>query len=139
VIKYLLDTNIISEIHKPKPHGGVLAWFNSLREEQVFLSAVTLGELQDGIERVRRQDAEKAHAIEEWVDELEISSMVLPSDGRCFREMARMMAGKQIDLFYDATIATTARLHALTVATRNEKDFQYLGVEVFNPFKFSQS
>jgi toxin FitB len=88
---------------------------------------------------VRRQDAEKAHAIEKWVDELEISSKVLPSDGHCFREMARMMVDKQIDLFYDAMIATTARLHALTVATRNEKDFQYLGVEVFNPFKFHQS
>ena len=138
MIKYLLDTNIISEIHKPKPQGGVLAWFNSLREEQVFLSAVTLGELQDGIERVRRQDAAKAHAIEEWVDELEVSSMVLPSDGRCFREMARMMVGKQIDLFHDAMIATTARLHALTVATRNEKDFKQLGVEIFNPFKFRQ-
>jgi toxin FitB len=136
VIRYLLDTNIISEIHKPKPHGGVLAWFHSLREDQVFLSAVTLGELQNGIERVRKQDAEKAQAIEVWVDELEMSSMVLAADGRCFRKMARMMVGKQIDLFYDAMIATTASLYELTIASRNEKDFQQLGVEVFNPFKF---
>lgn len=135
MIRYLLDTNIISEIHKPKPHGSVLAWFGSLRDEQVFLSAVTLGELQEGIERTRRQDTAKARAIETWVDELESSLVVLPADGRCFREMARIMVGKQVDLFYDAMIAGTARLHGLIVATRNERDFQQLGVEIFNPFK----
>jgi len=135
VIRYLLDTNIISEIHKPKPHGAVVEWFEGLRDEQIFLSAVTLGELQEGIERTRRQDATKASAIEAWVDELEKSSTVLPMDGRSFREMARMMVGKQEDLFYDVMIAATARLHGLTVATRNEKDFRHLGVEIINPFK----
>jgi predicted nucleic acid-binding protein len=135
VIRYLLDTNIISEIHKPKPHGAVVEWFEGLRDEQIFLSAVTLGELQEGIERTRRQDATKASAIEAWVDELENSSTVLPMDGRSFREMARTMVGKQEDPFYDVMIAATARLHGLTVATRNEKDFRHLGVELINPFK----
>ena len=135
MIRYLLDTNIISEIHKPKPHGAVVAWFGGLREEQIYLSAVTLGELQEGIERTRRQDAAKAGAIEAWVDEVENSATVLPMDGRSFREMARMMVGKQEELFYDVMIAATARLHGLTVATRNEKDFRHLGVEIINPFK----
>jgi predicted nucleic acid-binding protein len=135
VTRYLLDTNIISEIHKPKPHGAVVAWFDGLRDDQVYLSAVTLLELQEGIERTRRQDAAKASAIEAWVDELENSSTVLPMDGRCFRETARMMLGKQEDLFYDVMFAATARLHGLTVATRNEKDFRQLGVQMINPFK----
>jgi predicted nucleic acid-binding protein len=135
MIRYLLDTNIISEIHKPKPHGAVVAWFGRLREEQIYLSAVTLGELQEGIERTRRQDAAKASAIEAWVDEVENSATVLPMDGRSFREMARMMVGKQEELFYDVMIAATARLHGLTVATRNEKDFRHLGVDIINPFK----
>ena len=135
MIRYLLDTNIISEIHKPKPHGAVVAWFGSLREEQIFLSAVTLGELQEGIERTRQQDAAKAGDIEAWVDELESSATVLPLDGRSFREMARMMVGKPEELFYDVMIAATARLHGLTVATRNEEDFRHLGVEIINPFK----
>jgi hypothetical protein len=135
VTRYLLDTNIISEIHEPKPHGGVVAWFEGLRDEQIFLSAVTLGELQEGIERTRRQDAAKASVIEAWVDELENSSTVLPVDGRSFREMARMMVGKQEGLLYDVLIAATARLHGLTVATRNEKDLRHLGVEIINPFK----
>ena len=133
--RYLLDTNIISEIHKPKPHGAVVAWFGDLRDGQICLSAVTLGELQEGIERTRRQDPAKASAIEAWVDELEKSSMVLPMDARCFRETARMMVGKQEDLLYDVMIAATARLHRLTVATRNEKDFKHLGVDLINPFK----
>jgi toxin FitB len=134
--RYLLDTNIISEIHKPKPHGGVLAWFDTLRDEQVCLSAVTLGELQDGIERTRRHDAAKAVAIEAWVDDLQNISIVLPMDGPSFRIASRMMVGRQEDLLYDVMIAATARLHGLAVATRNEKDFKHLGVDVFNPFKF---
>ena len=137
MIRYLIDTNIVSEIHKPKPHGAVVAWFDNLRVEQVHLSAVTLFELQEGIERTRRQDRAKANAIEEWVDELEKSSTVLPMDGACFRETARMIVGTQVELFYDVMIAATARLHGLTVATRNEKDFQSLGVKIVNPFKFN--
>jgi predicted nucleic acid-binding protein len=134
VTRYLLDTNVISEIHKPRPHRAVVAWFGGLRDEQICLSAVTLGELQEGIERTRRQDAAKARAIEAWVDELENSSTVLPMDGRCFRETARMMVGKQGELLY-VMIAATARLHRLTVATRNERDFRHLGVDLINPFK----
>jgi predicted nucleic acid-binding protein len=133
VIRYLLDTNIISEIHKPRPHGAVVSWFDGLRDEQVALSAVTLLELQEGIERTRRQDAAKAAAIEAWVNEVENSSFILPMDGRCFREAARM--GRQEELFYDVMIAATARMNGLTVATRNEKDFKHLGVEILNPFK----
>jgi len=135
VTRYLLDTNIISEIRKPKPHGAVVKWFDGLRDEQICLSAVTLGELQEGIERTRKQDAAKAGAIEAWVNDLENSSIVLPMDARCFREMARMMVGRQEDLLYDVMIAATARLHGLTVATRNEKDFRHLGIAIFNPFK----
>lgn len=135
MIRYLLDTNIISELRKPKPHGAVVEWFGDLRDEQICLSAVTLLELQDGIERTRRQHADKARAIETWVDELERSTEVLPMDGRCFREAARMMVGRQEELFYDVMIAATARLHRLTVATRNEKDFRFLGSEIINPFK----
>ena len=133
---YLLDTNIISEIHKPRPHGAVVAWFVGLRDEDVYLSAVTLLELQEGIEKTRRQDLAKANALEAWVDELEKSRIVLSMEGGCFRETARMMVGKQDELFYDVMIAATARMHGLTVATRNEKDFKDLNVEIINPFKF---
>jgi toxin FitB len=135
VTRYLLDTNVVSELRKPKPHGGVIAWINSLRDDQLYLSAVTMGELQAGIERTRGQNAAKAREIEEWADQLEESYHVLPMDARCFREWARLMQGKPDHLLEDVMIAATARVHSLKVATRNERDFELLDVGIVNPFK----
>jgi hypothetical protein len=137
VKKYLLDTNVVSEMRKKKPHGAVVAWLKDLRDEQVFLSAVTMGELQAGIELTRRQDPEKATEIERWVDQLEASYQILPMDTASFREWGRLMHGKSDDLVEDGMIAATARKHDLIVATRNEDDFKQLNVQVFNPFKVS--
>lgn len=133
--KYLLDTNVISELRKPKPHGAVVAWVGGLDASQIFLAAVTLGELQAGIERTRKQDPAKAHEIEAWVDRLAGSFQVLAMDGACFREWARLMHGKPDDLSEDGMIAATARVHGLTVATRNTRDFDRLGVRVVDPFR----
>jgi predicted nucleic acid-binding protein len=135
VNRYLLDTNVISEMRKPRPHGAVAAWFNAVEERTLFLSSVTLGELQAGIERTRRHDASKADELERWVDDLPASYQVLSMDVPCFREWARIMDGKPPNLLEDAMIAATARVHSLIVATRNERDFQQLGVRTFNPFK----
>jgi len=132
---FLLDTNVVSELRKPRPHGAVVSWVRSLQEDQVFISAVTLGELQRGIERVRRQDAAKADEIERWVDQLEESVNLLPMDGQCFREWAKLMEKKSGHLIEDAMIAATARARGLQVATRNEKDFVGFGVETINPFR----
>ena len=133
--RYLLDTNIISELRKSRPHGTVVAWLETLRGEQIFLSAVTMGELQAGVELTRRQDVRKAQALEAWLDSVEASFAVLPMDHTCFREWSRLMAGKSGALREDAMIGATARVHGLTVATRDEKDFRHLGVEIINPFK----
>lgn len=135
--KYLLDTNVVSELRKPKPHGGVIAWINSLRDDQLSLSAVMMGELQIGIERTRTQDPAKAREIEMWVDHLEEFYQVLPMDAQCFREWGRLMKGRPNHLLEDVMIAATARVHALHVATRNERDFASLPVEIVNPFKAS--
>jgi toxin FitB len=135
VKKYLLDTNVVSELGKPKPHGGVLAWLKGLKDEQIFLSAVTFGELQRGIERIRAQNRIKAEEIESWVERLAGTSQILPMDTNCFREWARLMEGKQEHLLEDAMIAATARTHGLVVATRNDKDFAQLDVAVENPFR----
>jgi len=136
--RFLLDTNVVSELRKPKPHGAVLSWIADLQADQIYLSAVTIGELQTGVELTRRQNPEKADEIELWVDQLAESSQVLPMDAPCFREWARLMNGKTEHLLEDAMIAATARIHNLTVATRNEKDFKPLGVRVLNPFKTSR-
>jgi predicted nucleic acid-binding protein len=137
VIRYLLDTNVISELRKSKPHGAVVSWISALRPEQIFLSSVTLGELQIGVERLRRHDAQKASEIERWLDSVEGSMAVLPMDSACFREWGRLIAEKSEDLLEDAMIAGTARVHRLTVATRNVRDFTHFKVRVVNPFTVS--
>lgn len=133
--RYLLDTNVISELRKPKPHGAVLAWLKELQENQIYISAVTMGGLQAGVERTRSQDPDTAAQIQSWIDLLEASYQVLPMDCLCFREWARLMNGKPDDLLEDVMIAATAKIHELIVATRNERHFVPLGVQIFNPFK----
>ncbi len=133
--RYLLDTNVISETRKNKPHGALVEWLSGLHESQIYLSAVTLGELQSGIELTRQQDANKARDIERWVDQLASTFHVLPMDSACFREWARIMPHRPTHLIQDAMIAATARVHNLTVATRNETDFKHFAVTVVNPFK----
>jgi toxin FitB len=118
-----------------RPHGAVISWFNTMDEQRLFLSAVTLGELQVVIERTRHQDPAKANSLEHWVDRLPVSYQVLPMDIRCFREWGRIMEKKPPELLQNAMIAATARVHRLIVATRNERDFRQLEVQTFNPFE----
>jgi toxin FitB len=131
---YLLDTNAVSELRKRKPHGAVLAWVQSVPDDQLFISALTLGELQAGAERTRKQDREKAEDIEAWIDQLSETYEVIPMDASMFREWARLMEGRSDDLLEDAMIAATARVRGLTVATRNVRDFKGLAVAILNPF-----
>ena len=131
---YLLDTNVVSELRKPRPHGGVVAWLESLDETQLYLSAVTLGEIQAGIELTREQDPAKAQEIEAWLALVAGAYNVLPMDAPAFMAWARLMHRRSDTLYEDAMIAATAQVHGLTVATRNVVDFQALGFEVFNPF-----
>lgn len=132
--KYLLDTNVVSELRKPRPHGGVVAWLQSIDDTQLYVSAVTLGEIQAGIELTREQDPEKAQALEAWLELVANAYNVLPMDAATFRAWARLMHRKSDTLYEDAMIAATANVHGLTVATRNVADFKALNTEVFNPF-----
>ncbi len=136
---YLLDTNVVSELRKPRPHGAVLAWVASLPEREVFLSALTLGELQAGVERTRRQDPHKASLIEDWISQVEGDYQVIPLDAPVMREWARLMDRRSDHLIEDAMIAATARVYNLTVATRNTRDFRLFDVSLFNPFNYRAS
>jgi toxin FitB len=120
---------------KPKPHGAVLAWLRGLSLDQGFFSVVTFGEIQKGVEMIRLRDPAKAYEIEVWALQLELASQVLPMDAPCFREYARLIHGRSVTLHQDAMIAATARVHGLTIATRNERDFSSFSVRLLNPFR----
>ena len=131
---YLLDTNVVSELRRPRPHGAVVAWLRSVEDASLFLSVVTLGEIQAGIERTREQDPAKAAEIEAWLERVASAWNVLAMDAAAFREWARLMHRQSDTLYEDAMIAATARTQGLTVVTRNVADFKTLGVDVLNPF-----
>ncbi len=132
---YLLDTNVISELRRPRPHGAVLAWLESVADRDLHISAVSLGEIQAGIELTRDQDAAKAAEIEQWADQVAASYNVLPMDAATFRQWAKLMHRRSDTLYEDAMIAAMAIGHQLTVVTRNVADFSDFGVELFNPFE----
>ena len=131
---YLLDTNIVSELRRPRPHRGVLNWIEEVPSDRLFLSAVTVGEIQAGIEITREQDEAKAKELETWLGRIVSGYGVLPMDAAAFREWARLKHRKSDTLIEDAMIAATARVHRLTVATRNVRDFREFSVELFDPF-----
>lgn len=131
---YLLDTNIVSELRRPKPHGAVLAWLQSVEDKDLFIAALTLGEIQAGIEITREQDAGKAGQIEQWLDLVANTYNIIPMDAEIFRTWARLMHKTSETLYEDAMIAATAKVNNLIVVTRNVADFRSFGVRLLNPF-----
>ena len=131
---YLLDTNIVSELRKVRPHGAVVSWLEGVAEADLHLCAVTLGEIQAGIEITREQNVVKALAIEAWADQVAAAYNVLPMDAAIFRRWAKLMHRQSDTVYEDAMIAACAITHKLTVVTRNVRDFARFDVPLFNPF-----
>ena len=136
---FLLDTNVVSELRRPRPHGAVLAWLKSVEDADLHLASVTIGEIQAGIELTREQDASKAGEIEMWLDQVSDSFNILTMDGPAFRCWAQLMHRQSDTLYEDAMIAAIARVHQLTVVTRNLADFSRFDVPLLNPFKVGES
>lgn len=131
---YLLDTNIVSELRKVRPHGAVVNWLKSIADEDLHLSVVTLGEIQAGIEITREQDSQKAADIEVWLDQVASTYNILDMDAAVFRLWATLMHRQSNTVYEDAMIAATAIKHKLTVVTRNVRDFERFNVPLYNPF-----
>jgi predicted nucleic acid-binding protein len=134
LIVYLLDTNVVSELRKPRPHQGVVAWVQNASEENLHLSALTVGEIQAGIEITRDQDAPKAQEIEAWLDSIAETYNVIPVDAHIFRRWAQLMHRRPDHHLEDALIAATALVRGLSVVTRNVDGFKPFGVTLINPF-----
>ena len=131
---YLLDTNVVSELRRPRPHPAVIAWIDGVAEEDLHLCAVTIGEIQAGIEITRDQDAVKAEELEQWLALVLDTYQVFPVDAAAFREWARLMHRRSDTLMQDAMIAAVAIVHRLTVVTRNVRNFDQLGMPTLDPF-----
>jgi hypothetical protein len=136
---WLLDTNVISELRKPSCHPAVRAWSDSQPPESFFLSTVTVAEIRFGIER--QNDPAFRHDLIAWLDHRLrpwFADRILHVDEDVILEWRRMVAaGKTRGLTFsqpDLFIAATARIHDLTVATRNVADFERAGIAVVNPW-----
>ena len=132
---YLLDTNVVSELRRLHPYPTVVRWVEQVDPEELFLSAVTVGEIQAGIEFTREQDVAKAEELEAWLSAVLVSYNILPMNAAVFREWARLKHRRSDTLIEDAMIAATAVVHRLTVATRNVREFDQFGVRLVNPFE----
>lgn len=134
---YLLDTNVLSETRKCQPAAGVTNWIADTPPEQLHVSVLTLGEIEQGISRIRdRGDRAQAAALERWLRDVELgfADRVLPITLQVASAWGRQQHAQPIPVI-DGLIAATARVNGFTVVTRNVKDFERSGVQVFNPFE----
>ena len=138
---WLVDTNVISEVRKgTRCHPAVAAWWADVADRDLFLSALTLGEIRKGVEGVRPRDPAKAAALEGWLAEVAeaFGPRVLGVDAAVAEAWGRMSAIRSIPVV-DALLAATARVHDLVLVTRNAADVEGLGVQVLNPFESATS
>jgi len=139
-VKFLLDTCLLSELVREKPNAGVLKWVEQQDEQKLFLSVLTLGELQKGITKL--PDGRKKNQLRNWLDDdlqsrftgriLDIDAAVATLWGRIQGEAEQH--GRRMPVI-DSLLAATARAHKLAVVTRNGTDIAASGVEIVNPWK----
>lgn len=131
---YLLDTNIVSELRRPRPQGAVTAWIEAQRPEKLAIAAPTIGEIALGIERTRKSNPARAAELAIWLDGVSQSLNVLAASETTFRIWGQLAFGKAPAHFFDLLIAATAIEHGLMIATRNVRDFDGIGLRLVNPF-----
>ena len=131
----LIDTVVLSELRKKQPSAKVVRWLSAQRDSDLFLSVVSIGEIERGIEKLRQDDAAFAEALTRWLEDLLrlYGDRVLPVTATIARRWGRLSAQLGHD-GADVLIAATALSHGLKVATRNVRHFAPTGVEVINPF-----
>jgi toxin FitB len=135
-VSYLIDTNVISEIRKRSPHPGVAAWFGAVPPSELYLSCLTVGEIRQGVERLRRKDEAQARSIERWLTGLRVlfRDRIVPLDGEVAERWGTLNAVVTLPVI-DGLLAATALTRDWTVVTRNVGDFARSGARVLNPWE----
>jgi predicted nucleic acid-binding protein len=133
---FLLDTNVVSELRKSAPNPHVLAWHESQRHADAYLSVLVAGEIRQGIERVRSRDHTQAEALERWLGRLVTAyrERILPITDAIADEWGRLNALPQPLPVVDGLMAATAKVHRLVLVTRNVGDVARAGADIINPF-----
>ena len=136
---YLIDTNVLSELRRPKRNSSVVGWFRSIPVDDLFLSVLTLGEIRRGIELLRRKDPTAANALERWFNGIlvDFSEKILPIDTAVSEQWGRLSILQPLPSI-DGLLASTAIVYDLTIVTRNIADFDRSGVALLNPFEYSE-
>jgi predicted nucleic acid-binding protein len=138
-VSFLLDTNAVSEWVKPLPDAGLAAWLATADEDRVYLSVITLAELRHGIERLAA--GRRRARLEVWLNQElaeRFAGRVLAVDAAIAQAWGSLVARAEVAglrmSVMDGFITATAQIHALTLVTRNAKDFTTAGVRVLNPW-----
>ena len=134
--KYLLDTNVISELRKKnRCHPGVKNWYSGVKEEDIYLSVLVIGEIRCAIELIRRRDPNAAFHLETWLQKViqEHNARIFPITQEIAEAWGRMNVPNPIPTV-DGLLAATAKVHGCILVTRNTKDIQQCNIQYYNPF-----
>lgn len=135
-MRYLVDTNVISELRKgERADAAVRAWFAAVDDEDVFLSVLTIGELRQGVEGIRRRDPDGAARLDSWLAQIVEThrARLLPVDRLAAEEWGRMNVPDPVPVV-DGLLAATAKTAGMTLVTRNIGDIKATGVDYLDPF-----
>lgn len=138
-MNYLIDTNVISEVQKPSPERRVLAWLDGVSSDDLYLSAVTIGEIEKGVQRQLRLSPGKGRALRAWLETLveSYADRIVPVDVGIARRWGAL-CDSYPGLETDMLIAATAFERQMTVVSRNVRHFAMTGLPIFNPFAGSE-
>jgi len=136
-VKYLVDTNVISEVRKgPRCDKAVAAWWTTVAPQAIFLSVLTIGEIRKRVENIRRRDPRTASTLETWLLQIinHYRDQILPIELDIVEEWGWMSVPNPLPVI-DGLIAATAKVRGLTLATRNTADMERAGVSLLNPWQ----
>lgn len=139
-MRYLLDTNVISELIARQPNPQVVEWIDSLDPSSIYLSVITVGEIRKGIAKLA--DSKRKESLQRWLEEdllIRFDDHMLPLDADVMLTWGRVvgeLSAQGINLsIVDSLIGITALHHRCILVTRNEADFRFTGVDLVNPWK----